>query len=53
MGNPMDCRDARRLMPLFLRGKLDSLDLDALIDHVIECKPCEAHLLAMTEVSEG
>jgi hypothetical protein len=49
----MECREARKLMLLFLGGKLDSVDLEAFIDHVVACKSCETYLLTMPGATEG
>lgn len=47
----MQCREFRRLIPLFLDGKLDSIQLEGFTDHMLECRACETYLLAIPDLS--
>jgi len=41
----MECCEFKKLIQLFLDGKLDRLQLDGFVCHAVECKTCEADLL--------
>ena len=41
----MECSEFKKLIQLFLDGKLDKLQLDVFASHAVECKTCETDLL--------
>lgn len=43
----MECCEFKKLIRLFLDGKLDELQLDGFARHAVECKACETDLLAI------
>lgn len=49
----MECCEFKKLIQLFLDGKLDKLQLDGFVCHAVECKTCETDLLAIPALSEG
>lgn len=48
----MECCEFKKLIRLFLDGKLDSFQLDGFVCHAVECKSCEASLLAIPALAQ-
>lgn len=48
----MRCSEFKSLMALFLKGRLDSLQLEGFANHAVECSACETELLAIVNSNQ-
>ena len=49
----MTCKDAEKMIPLFLEDGLDTDDLRKFMEHVDKCEGCKEELTSQFLVSEG
>lgn len=49
----MSCKDAEKLIPLFLDDDLDNHDLSAFLDHIDSCPECKEELTIQFLVKVG
>lgn len=49
----MNCKEAEKMIPLFLEDDLDTEELREFMEHMDECKECKEELTIQFLVSEG
>lgn len=49
----MTCKEAEKMIPLFLEDDLDMDDLQNLMEHIEQCEECKEELTIQLLVSEG
>ncbi len=49
----MDCKEARRLVPMYIRDELDDDTAQQLLDHIKHCSMCEEELSIYYTIEEG
>ncbi len=52
-GIHMRCKEAEKLIPLFLKDDLDTDDLREMVEHIDECELCREELTIQFLVQEG
>ncbi len=49
----MNCKEAEKMIPLFLEDNLDTEDLREFLEHIEKCRECKEELSIQFLVSEG
>ncbi len=49
----MTCKDAEKLIPLFIKDELNYRELEQFIDHIEECSECKEEMAIQFLVTEG
>ena len=49
----VDCKKIERMIPRYLENKLSVYEMQAMLDHMRECKNCKEELTIQYMVSEG
>lgn len=49
----MTCKDAEKLIPIFIRDELNYTELEQFIDHIEECPACKEEMSIQYLIAEG
>ena len=49
----MTCKDAEKLIPIFIKDELNYIELEKFIDHIEECPDCMEEMSIQFLVTEG
>lgn len=49
----MKCKDAEKLIPIFIKDELNYIELEKFIDHIEECPDCMEEMSIQFLVTEG